>query len=138
VVATVVWELRRGSRARLARTAFAALALVALFPLPYFVRNCVWFHNPIAFFGNSIFRNPYFHVSFEKEFVRSQAHLNGVTWSDLPLNLTVGGSKLPESLGAIYLLAPIALLCGGRRAASWFSPRWSSVALTRRTRAPVF
>ena len=110
VAATAIWELRRESGTRIARTALAAAALGALAPLPYLVRNCIWFHNPIAFFGNSIFRTPYFHVSFEKAYIWGQAHLEGVTWSDLPLNLTIGGSKLPQSLGPIYLLAPIALL----------------------------
>jgi hypothetical protein len=110
VLATVAWELGRGSRVRLARTVLAAAALAAVVPAPYFIRNCIWFHNPIAPFGNSVFRNPYVHVSLEKTYIEGQVHLNGVAWSDLPLNLTIGGSKLPESLGAIYLLAPIALL----------------------------
>jgi hypothetical protein len=32
-----------------------------------------------------------------------------VTWGELPRSLTLGGSKLPYSLGPIYLLAPLAL-----------------------------
>jgi hypothetical protein len=110
VIATVVWELRRESRAKLARTILAAAALGALIPAPYLVRNCIWFHNPIAPFGNAIFRNPYFHVSSEKAYIEGQAHLHGVTWSELPLELTIGGPKLQESLGAMYLLSPIALV----------------------------
>ena len=48
VLATIVWDLRRESAARLARTVLVAAALVALAPAPYLVRNCIWFHNPIA------------------------------------------------------------------------------------------
>jgi hypothetical protein len=110
VAATVAWELRRGSRARLAGTLCAAAALCAVIPAPYIVRNCIWFQNPIAFFGNSIFRNPYFHVSFERNLVQNLAHLDGVKWRDLPLELTIGGPILHESLGPMYLLAPAALL----------------------------
>ena len=106
VVATAIWELR----GRLTRTVCLAAALCAAVPAPYIIRNCIWFHNPIAFFGNSIFRNPYFHIWREQELIRGQVHLNGVTWSDLPRELTIGGAKLPESLGPFYALAPIALL----------------------------
>ena len=110
VIVVAIWELRRESHARLARTVCLAAALGAVVPAPYLIRNCLWFHNPIAFFGNSIFRNPYFHVSFERSIVQGQAHPNGVTWGDLPLELTIGGPILHESLGPIYLLAPLALL----------------------------
>lgn len=109
VVATVLWELRREAWPKLAKMVLLACAAAAMLPLPYLIRNCIWFHDPIAFFGNSIFPNPYFHVSFEHSFIADNAHINGVRWRDLPLNLTIGGSKLPQSLGPIYLLAPIAL-----------------------------
>jgi hypothetical protein len=108
VVATVIWESRRWLRA--SRPAIvAALGAMTLAPSPYLVRNWIWFQNPIAFFGNAIFRNPYFHVSFETSYIEGQVHLNGVRWIDLPRELTLGGPKLPDNLGPIYLLAPVAL-----------------------------
>ncbi len=107
---TVFWELRREGHARIAKALLIAGVAMAIAPLPYLVRNSVWFHNPIAFFGNAIFPNPYFHVSFERDFVRGQAHINGIEWKDLPRELTFGGPKLPGSLGPLYLLAPLALV----------------------------
>ncbi len=35
--------------------------------------------------------------------------MNGITWKEIPKELTLGGPKLPENLGPIYLLMPIAL-----------------------------
>jgi len=110
VMATVLWELRRDSLRRQVKTLVITIAMMSLTPLPYLARNWVWYHDPIAFFGNSIFRNPNFHVSFEEEYARSQRHLNGVSWSELPRELTLGGSKLEQNLGPVYILAPIAVL----------------------------
>jgi hypothetical protein len=109
VMATVIWELRRVSFRRQAQTLFITAAMMAVTPLPYLVRNSVWYGNPVAPFANSIFRNPNFHVSFEQDYVRSQSHLNDVSWSELPRELTLGGPKLGQNLGPIYLLAPIAV-----------------------------
>jgi hypothetical protein len=78
--------------------------------MPYLVRNAVWFQNPVAFFGNSVFRNPYFHISFEQDYARNLAHLNGLEWSGAPMQLTTGGPNVEGCLGAVFLLAPLALL----------------------------
>src|SRR5260370_32511271 len=63
VSVTIAWEMRRRPRWIACRTILMALAVMAIVPLPYLIRNWVWFHNPVAPFGNSVFRNPYFHVS---------------------------------------------------------------------------
>jgi hypothetical protein len=110
VVGVVMWELRREARARLSRAVLITVAAIAIAPTPYLIRNWIWFQNPVAFFGNSIFPNPYFHVAFEKGYIQAQAHVGGVEWKDLPRELTIGGPKLPESLGLVYLLAPLALI----------------------------
>ncbi len=102
-----IW--RHGSSRALAKNVLLPSVTIAIICVPYLARNWFWFHNPIAFFGNSIFPNPYFHVSFEESYTHSMAHLNGVTWGDLPRELTVGGSKIPENLGPVYVLAPVAL-----------------------------
>jgi hypothetical protein len=106
VAAVVLWKARFALERHAAMIALAAMALA---PAPYLVRNWVWLGNPIAFFGNSIFPNPNFHVSFERSIIEGQVHLNGITWKEIPKELTLGGPKLPENLGPIYLLAPIAL-----------------------------
>jgi hypothetical protein len=110
VVGVVIWELRREGAARLSRAVLVTVAAIAIAPSPYLIRNWIWFQNPVAFFGNSIFPNPYFNAAFEKEYIQGQAHVGGVEWKDLPRELTVGGPKLPESLGPIYILAPLALI----------------------------
>ncbi|MGA2184021.1 MAG: hypothetical protein ABSH47_13410, partial [Bryobacteraceae bacterium] len=76
---------------------------------PYLVRNILWFDNPVVFFGNSVFRNPYFHISFEQDYVRNQAHLHGLEWKDMPLQLTMGGAKVEGCFGAAFLAAPLIL-----------------------------
>ena len=102
--------------------------MMAFTPLPYLVRNWVWYRDPIAFFGTSIFRNPNFHVSFEKELVRSQRHLNDVGWSELPGESTLGGPETRAeswtdlSAGAyrgVGLLWPRKPNPGNRGAWSW-------------------
>ena len=92
------------------RVAIAAASVVACLAVPYLIRNAVWFHDPIFPFGNAIFPNPYFHLSNEREYIAGQTHLNGVTWRDLPRESTIGGTKLPDSLGPMYVLAPLALV----------------------------
>lgn len=109
VVADLLWELRRPPRRLAARTILiAAMAMVAV-SAPYFIRNAIWFQNPTAFFGNRIFRNPWFHVSFETSYTQNQAHLFGVTWSEMPRELTFGGPKMQESFGPAFVLLPVAL-----------------------------
>lgn len=107
VAGAVIWELRREERKL--RTLLIAAVAMALMPAPYLVRNWVWYQNPIAFFGNSIFRNRNFHVSLEAEFIRDQMHFDGVAWRELPRELTIG-AKFGQNLGAVYFLAPVALL----------------------------
>jgi hypothetical protein len=107
VVAAALWKTKFALSRPAATIALAAMALAAA---PYLVRNWVWLGNPIAFFGNSIFPNPNFHVSFEHSVIEGQVHLNGITWKEIPKELTLGGPKLTENLGPIYLLAPVALV----------------------------
>jgi hypothetical protein len=109
----VVGAIVIGMRGQLWRKHVPALAAAA-FALgmsltPYLVRNVLWFSNPVVFFGNSVFRNPYFHISFERDYVRDQAHLHGLEWKDMPLQLTLGGTKVEGCFGAAFLLAPLIL-----------------------------
>jgi hypothetical protein len=106
----VLWELRRTPRRRAAKTLLAALAAMVLTPAPYLIRNAVWFQNPIAFFGNGIFPNRWFHVSFEQEYVENVSHWQGATWSDMPRELTWGGPKTGESFGPAFVILPLALI----------------------------
>jgi hypothetical protein len=110
IVADLLWELRRSPRRLAARTILIAVIAMAAVPAPYFIRNAIWFQNPTAHFGNRIFPNRWFHVSFETAYAQSQAHLFGVAWSELPRELTFGGPKMQESFGPAFVLLPVALL----------------------------
>jgi len=107
---TVFWELRRTPPRQAAKTLLAALAAMALTPAPYLIRNAIWFQNPVAPFCNRIFRNPWFHVSFEQGLVENVSHWQGVTWSDVPRELTFGGPKTGESFGPTSVILPLALI----------------------------
>lgn len=109
IVADLLWELRRSPRRLAARTILIAVIVMVAVPAPYFIRNAIWFQNPTAFFGNRIFPNRWFHISFETSFAQSQAHLFGVAWSEMPRELTFGGPKMQESFGPAFVLLPVAL-----------------------------
>ncbi|HEY1243005.1 MAG TPA: glycosyltransferase family 39 protein [Bryobacteraceae bacterium] len=102
-------ELWRTPR-RTPRAALIAIAAMAVGPAPYLVRNAIWFQDPIAFFGNKIFPNPWFHVSFEAGITKSMSHVGGMTWADVPRELTIGGDKTQESFGPAFALLPLGLL----------------------------
>ena len=109
IAATAIWELRRANPRQRAAALLLAGLLFALAPAPYLARNWFWYRDPVAFFGNSLFPNPNLHVSFERDYVQAQMRLNGVSWSELPRELTLGGPKLEQNLGPVYLLTPLAL-----------------------------
>jgi len=100
---TMLWETRRAFRAS-ARIMLAACAAMAVPVAPYIIRNIVWFANPIAFFGNSIFRNPWFHVSAERLYRYYMSWMNGMSWPQLPWEFTVGGTHMGEAYGPFFLL----------------------------------
>ena len=107
VILIGVWD--RPWRRRV-QTAAAAGLIVSLCVAPYLARNALWFHNPVAFFGNSIFHNPYCHVAFEQHYKIMIAHLWGLEWRDMPVELTLGGPHVEGFLGPGFLLAPLALI----------------------------
>ena len=109
VVLMIAIGLRGQSRRRRALLVAAAGIVMSVCVAPYLVRNALWFDNPVAFFGNSIFRNPNFHISFERDYSRNLAHLNGLQWRDMPMQLTTGGANVEGCLGAVFLLAPLAI-----------------------------
>lgn len=109
VVMIVIGLWDRTWRRRVLLTA-AAGVLMSLCVAPYLVRNALWFGNPVAFFGNSVFRNPYFHVDFEQEYAKNLAHLRGLEWRQMPMELTTGGENVEGCAGVVFLLAPLALI----------------------------
>lgn len=84
-----------------------AAALVSI--LPWTLRDLRLTGNPIAPLGNHLFPNDYFHAALEDSlgtFLRDY----GVTWREVPWQLTVDGLKLQGLFGPVFLLLPLALL----------------------------
>ena len=78
---------------------------------PWMLKNWIVVQNPIAPFGNAIFRNPYFHPILRKAIWRTRCESYGVTDKRaLPLEVTIRGEKTQGLLGITFLLAPLALL----------------------------
>lgn len=109
VVAVIAVGLRGQPRRKLLPVLAAAGFALGVSLAPYLVRNILWFHDPIAFFGNAIFRNPYFHVSFERLYLEYQAHSHNLTWAEMPLQIPLGGANVEGCFGSIFLAAPLIL-----------------------------
>jgi dolichyl-phosphate-mannose-protein mannosyltransferase len=103
VLATVAWESRKG------RTVAVLVLSMTMLCAPYFLRNWIWYDNPVAYFENAMFPNRWVHVSMERHLTWQQTHPEGFRWSDMPLALTVGTSKLDASFGPAFLLMPLCL-----------------------------
>lgn len=115
----VAWRLFRARRPLLrplAIVSFCALVMI----VPWVAKNWIWLGNPFSPFFNSVFTNPYVHISFEKEYIHNMRNYGGLRshW-DIPLEVTVRGTVLCGLLGPLFLLAPVALLAlrhpAGRR-----------------------
>jgi hypothetical protein len=90
------------------------LTTVALFSsamiVPWMLKDWIVVKNPIAPFGNAIFRNPYFHPMFEKNYAEDLRSYGVTDKRTLPLEVTIRGEKTQGILGLTFLAAPLALL----------------------------
>ena len=107
-------DLRPGFRG-VARQAPAAtcLLLVAGCALimagPWIARNWIWYQNPVAPFANSIFRNPYIHVMFERDYSARLRTYGMPSLRPLALEATIRGAYIQGIIGPVFLLLPLAL-----------------------------
>ncbi len=99
----VGWRSRSLRRAALVAFCAAAMAL------PWLARNWIIYRNPVAPFFNQQFPNPYFTVSFEREYRNQMAHYGLPGRREIPMQVTTYGS-LGGLLGPIFLMSPLALL----------------------------
>jgi hypothetical protein len=111
-----LWRARRPLVRPLLVLGACAFAMMA----PWIVRNWIWFANPFSPFFNSLFPNPYIHISFEKEYSERMRHYEGLgSYRDIPMEAAVRGGVLQGFLGPMFLLAPLGLLAlrgpAGRR-----------------------
>jgi hypothetical protein len=106
----VVW---RGRRLRSGTRSLKAILLVAGGALvmagPWIARNWIWYQNPVAPFANSIFRNPYIHVMFERDYSQFLRTYGMPSLRPLALEATIRGGYVSGVIGPVFLLLPIAL-----------------------------
>jgi hypothetical protein len=86
--------------------AVCSLAIAA----PWILKNAIMVRNPVMPFANTIFPNPYMSVWLERNWLHAQRVRSGVTAMEMPIELTIGGSRLYGVLGPVFLLSPILLL----------------------------
>jgi hypothetical protein len=116
----------------------------AVMAVPWLVKNAIIVGNPVAPFFNSVFENPYVHVSFERLYAFYMRHYGGLAeknWTDylrFPWEVAVSGGHLQGLLGPLFLGAPLGLAALrsklGRRvwmAAVVFGLPWLANAGTR-------
>jgi hypothetical protein len=109
-VVFVLWR-SRSWKAILLVTACAATMIA-----PWMIKNWIYVRNPIAPFGNAIFRNPYVHISFEQAYTENLRHYKPPNKWTLPLEATMRGANTGGIVGPVFLAAPLALLALRQRA----------------------
>lgn len=95
--------LRRGQ-------VISVLSLSALIVSPWIIKNWIIIGNPLAPFGNALFRNPNIHVLMEREWAAWLRTYDVKPYWELLLEVTVRGARVSGHLGPIFLAAPIGLL----------------------------
>lgn len=102
-------------RARRMRPLVLLAMCAALLAGPWIARSWVLYGNPAAPLGNSIFRNPYVHVMFERDYSQYLRTYQVDDKLALPLEVTVRGEKTQGLIGPVFLLLPLGLLALRRR-----------------------
>ncbi len=100
----IAWKLRRKAWKPMMIVTTCAGLMIA----PWWIKNWVTVDNPISPFGNKIFANKYVTPRFEYDYVKMES--SEVPWKNRPLEHTIYGGSSSGLLGAIFLLAPLALL----------------------------
>ena len=81
-----------------------------LIAAPWMLKNAVIVRNPVSPFANAVFPNPYMSVWLEKIWAHAQRVHGSVSAMEMPLELTVEGSRLYGVVGPVFLLSPLLLL----------------------------
>jgi hypothetical protein len=103
-IGAVLFKVRR------IRPAILVAACSLPIAVPWILKNAIVVRNPVSPFANAIFPNPYMSVWLEKIWAHAQRVHGGVKVMEMPLELTVGGSRLYGVLGPVFLLSPLLLL----------------------------
>jgi hypothetical protein len=102
-LAFVLWRTRR------IRPLLVTAACASVMIAPWAIKNWIYVRNPIAPFGNTLFRNPYVQPSFETEWRQYLGRYDVENKWTLPLEATVRGAKTAGVIGVTFLAAPLAL-----------------------------
>ena len=97
-------------RTRSLRPVAVVAACGAVMIAPWMLKDWIYVHNPIAPFANSLFRNPYIHPEFERNWFELLRTYNVADRSTLPWMIFVTGGALQNPLGPVFLLTPLVLL----------------------------
>ncbi len=111
-LAVVIFTLRKRPVSILRPFVLVTL-LACVLVVPWLVKNAMVTGNPVTPFANRIFPNHAIHISFEETYLARLRHWNGVTWPEVPWEVTIVGGRLQGMVGPVFLLAPLALLCFG-------------------------
>ena len=106
-VCFVLWRV--GLR-RSIRPLVAVVSCAFVMAGPWIVRNWILYHNPLAPLGNTVFRNPYVHVSFEHYYRWMMSLASRPDIRRVPFDVTTRGELTHGVIGPIFLLVPIAIL----------------------------
>jgi Dolichyl-phosphate-mannose-protein mannosyltransferase len=108
-VGFVAWKVWRERKPVLRPVLVVSLIAVSCL-LPWMLKNWIEVANPVSPLANSIFPNPYVHISFEEGWRTYLSTYNLASRSQIPLQVTVQGDHVEGFLGPLFLLAPLALL----------------------------
>ncbi len=107
----VAWRSRRQRPVSQGLRAVLVVAGCALLMAgPWIARNWIWYQNPLAPFGNWLFRNPYVHVIFEQDYAKFLRTYGMPSLRTLPLEATIRGQYIYGIIGPAFLLLPMALI----------------------------
>ncbi len=106
-------------RARKLRPVLIVGACAAVMIGPWMTKNWIYLQNPIAPFGNQIFRNSNMHPLTEQQWAEGLRSYDVQDKWVLPLEVAARGGKTEGLIGPVFLAAPLALLAlryrAGRR-----------------------
>ncbi len=102
------WTLRRSLPHPL-RYSVSRLSLALIWILPWTVKSWLAVGNPLTPFFDSLFPNPYVHISFLADWSHLLTHYGITNYAQLPWELCVRGERVSGVIGPLFLLAPLAL-----------------------------
>jgi hypothetical protein len=103
-VGFVLWKTRSVRRAAM------VAAISAILIAPWMIKNWIEVDNPVSPLMNRWFPNPYVSLAYEHDYIRQMTHLDGYTPVQRFLDTTYRSGPAGSILGAVFLLAPAALL----------------------------